>query len=263
MPVSVRAVQVAIALVNVLIFALAFTSVWPFPSGDFDVDLPSPSEIEWSYSGGVVHVSAPYSIDNGGFYDVDDLVISYSVTNYTEAPVHSGAIDIGSLPAGQVTSDTIDFSFPLLEMYESGVTWMVFNDDLLNFAVDVSCYYTMRLVHFYAEYRVSVPWEALIQEVAFDGWRVEGGRLLMDYHVTTSEILDGYTSIEADLYSGAVLVASEVETVRLGTHHSGTLAFDLPLSAVPDRLVLSMNVLEFPITETVMLDPAALMEALT
>lgn len=262
MPVSIRAVQVAIAVVNVLIFALAFTSVWPFPSGDFKVDLPSPNEIEWNYVAGVVHVSAPYSIDNGGFYAVDDLVISYSVTNYTQSSIHSGVLSLGSLPAGQVTSDTIDFSFPLLEMYESGSTWMVFNDDLLNFAVDVSCYYTMKLVHFHAEYRVSVPWDALIQDVAFEGWRVEGGQLLIDYHVSTAEILEGYSSIEARLYNGSTLLALETETVMLGTLHSGTLAFDLPLAAVPDRLVLSMNVLDFPVTETIALDPDEIMEVL-
>lgn len=263
MPVSTRAVQVAIAIVNVLIFALAFTSVWPFPSGDFKVDLPSPADIEWSYSGGAVHVSAPYTIDNGGFYDVDDLQISYVVTNYTQSQIYSGVLDLGSLPAGRVTADTLDFSFPLLEMYESGSTWMVFNDDLLNFAVDVSCYYTMRLVHFYAEYRVSVPWDALIQEVAVDGWRVEGAELLLDYHVATSEVLDGYTSIEARLYNGTTLLASDVETVRLGAYHTGTLSFDLPLSAMPDRLVLSINVFEFPVTETVSLDPADFAEVLS
>jgi len=164
MATSIRAIQMAIALVNVLIFALVFTSLWPFPSGDFNVDLPSPGDVVWGYEDGVVTVSAPYSIDNGGFYDVDDLVIRYGVTNYTDAPIHSGEIDIGSLPAGHVTSDSIDFTFPLLEMYESGATWMVFNDDFLNFAVEVSCYYTMKLVHFYAEYNVSVPWDALIQE---------------------------------------------------------------------------------------------------
>lgn len=245
----------SIALVNVVIFALVFTSVWPFPSGDFKVDLPSPNEIVWGYEDGVVTVSAPYTIDNGGFYDVADLVIDYDVRNYTGAPIHSGSIDIGTLSAGTITSDSIDFTFPLLEMYQSGLTWMVFNDDFLNFAVDVSCYYTMKLVHFYAEYRVSVPWDALIQELAFEDASIDDGQLLLDYHVSTSEILEGQASVVAYLYDGATLVMQESQTVPLGRYYSGTLAFDLPLSAVPDRIVLVVEVYEFTLTETVAFDP--------
>jgi len=255
MAASIRAIQTAIAVVNVLIFALVFTSVWPFPSGDFKVDLPSSSDILWGYEDGVVTVSAPYTIDNGGFYDVDDLVISYEVTNYTAAPVHSGTIDIGSLPAGQVTSDTIDFTFPIMEMYESGETWMVFNDDFLNFVVDVSCYYTMKMVHFYAEYEVSVPWDALIEDVAIDGARTADGQLLIDYHVTTSAIFHGQTTMQVYLYNGTDLVAFESEAVTLGRYYSGTLAFDLPLSDVPDTMVLSIDVYGFSLTETVVFDP--------
>ncbi|MDQ1371094.1 MAG: hypothetical protein QG582_8 [Candidatus Thermoplasmatota archaeon] len=255
MAASIRAVQAAIAVVNVLIFALVFTSVWPFPSGDFDVNLPSASEVQWAYEAGEVTVSAPYSIDNGGFYDVSDLVISYDVRNYTNAPVHSGEIDIGTLPAGQVTSDTIDFSFPLLEMYDSGDTWMVFNDDFLNFEVEVSCYYTMKLVHFYAEYKVSVPWDALIREAAIDGASSEDGQLLIDYHVITSELLSGPAYVTAYLYNGTDLLSNESGTVALGGYHAGTLAFDLPLSAVPDRMVLTVQAYEFSVTETVAFDP--------
>jgi hypothetical protein len=255
MAASIRAVQAAIAVVNVVIFALVFTSLWPFPSGDFNVDLPSPNEVSWEYEDGIVTVSAPYSVDNGGFYDVDDLVISYEVRNYTDSRINSGVIDIGSLPAGHVTSDDIVFTFPLLEMYESGVGWMVFNDDFLDFAVDVSCYYTMKLVHFYAEYRVSVPWEALIQEAAVDDVRSEGGQLLIDYHLATSSILDGAATIDVYLYNGSALLAHEADSVGLGGSHSGTLAFDLPLSGVPDRLVLSAQVYEFTATETVSFDP--------
>jgi len=255
MAASIRAVQTAIAAVNVVIFALVFTSIWPFPSGDFNVDLPSPNEIEWGYADGVVSVSAPYSIDNGGFYDVSDLLISYDVTNYSSAPVYSGEIDIGTLPAGQVTSDTIDFTFPLLEMYASGDTWMVFNDDFLNFRVEVSCYYTMDLVHFYADYRVSIPWDALIREVAVDDVSSDGSQLSIDYHLVTSEILQGSASVTASLYNGTELLATASDSVALGGSYSGTLAFALPLTAVPDRIVLTVQAYEFTVTETVAFDP--------
>lgn len=163
MAARIKLLQLAITVVNLSIVVLAFTSIWPFPSGDFKVDLPSAQEVTWTYADGIVQIHAPFSIDNGGFYDVDQLTISYRVTNYTHYDITSRSIDIGSLPAGTVTSSSLDFNFDLLSLYNSGAQWMVFNDDLLIFDVEVSCFYTMKLVKFEASYQVSVPWDALIR----------------------------------------------------------------------------------------------------
>ena len=252
----IRVIQVAIAVVNLLILALAFTSIWPFPSGDFKINLPESEDVEWSYDDGVVYVSAPYSIDNGGFYDVSELEISYEVTNYTSVLVHSDTIDIGTIPAGAVTSDTIDFSFRLDDFHDASIVWLLFYDDFLNFALEVSCYYTMKLIHFYAEYSVSVPWDALIQDIGVDGVRSDGVQLEIDYHVFTSSILEslGGTIITAKLFNGSTLIVQDVEYVSLGEMHSGTFSFDLPFSAIPDHMVLETTIAGYDFVETVPFD---------
>jgi hypothetical protein len=257
MAISIRAIQLSIAVVNIVIFALVFTSIWPFPNGDFKIDLPDSDDVEWSYSSGTVYVSAPFSIENGGFYDVEDLVITYEVTNYTESRIHSAEIVIGTIPAGEVTVGTIDFTLPLLELYSEGITWMVFNDDYLHFVVDVSCAYTARLVNFYAEYSVSIPWDALIREVQADEVYLDGTELHIDYHLTTSDLLDGLsTTLRAYLYDGSTMIAQETQTIQLGGTHRGTLTFDLlSLSAIPDRIVLTAEIGGFSITESFALDP--------
>ena len=256
MATSIRAIQLTIALVNVIIFALVFTSIWPFPNGDFKIDLPDSDDIEWAYSDGTVFISAPFSIENGGFYDVENLVITYDITNYTESPIYSDEVSIGTVPAGEVTAGSIDFSLPLMELYDSGITWMVFNDDYLHFVVDISCDYTASLVHFFAEYSVSIPWDALIREVEVDDVSVEGTQLEVAYHVTTSDLLQGMsTTLRASLWDGPTLIVQDTETINLGTTHSGTLTFDLPLSSIPDSLVLTANIAGFTITETYAIDP--------
>ncbi len=252
----VRVIQVAIAVVNLLIFALAFTSIWPFPSGDFKLNLPDSDDVEWSFDDGTVYVSAPYSIDNGGFYDVSELRISYEVTNYSSALIHSGLIDIGTIPAGAVTSDSIEFSFPLQDFDEAGVLWLVLNDDFLNFALEVSCYYTMELVHFYAEYQVSVPWDALIQDIGLDEVVFDDAHLQVGYHVFTSSILDGSATatITATLFNGSTSIAQDTDSVVLGSTHSGTFSFDLPFSSIPDRIVIRTTIAGYEVVETIPFD---------
>jgi hypothetical protein len=247
-----KALHVGVALVNFLIFILAFTSIFPFPAGDFNIDLPSPNEILWEYDSGVVNVVAPFSIDNGGFYDVDDLELRYEVTNYSAVLIAQDSIELGTMKAGAVTDSEITFSFDLLEMYARGLTWMIFNDDLLNFVVEVSCYYTMRLVKFDAQYTVSIPWDALIQDVGVDDVVFDPGtmQLMVDYRVATSDILSGDATLVASLLDGTSLVTEVSQTVRLGRISTGTLVFDLPLGSTPDTILLEIDVAGFHVEES-------------
>jgi hypothetical protein len=244
-----KALHVGVASVNFLIFILAFTSIYPFPAGDFKIDLPSPNEIIWEYDSGVVNVVAPFSIDNGGFYDVDDLELRYEVTNYSSVLIAQDTVELGTMKAGAVTDGEITFSIDLLEMYARGLTWMIFNDDLLNFVVEVSCYYTMRLVKFDAIYTVSIPWDALIRDVGVDDVAFDPGtmQLMVDYVVATSDILSGDATLTASLLDGSSLVSEVSQTVRLGRVHTGTLVFDVPIGSTPDTVLLEINVAGFQV----------------
>lgn len=237
MAARIRLLQMAIAIVNIAIVVLAFTSVWPFPHGDFKVDLPSASEITWSYSAGVVQVTAPFSIDNGGYYDVRNLTIHYAVTNFSGYPLADQTIPLGDIPAGRVTSSSIQFQFDLLRLFNDGALGMVFSDDLLKFTVEVSCSYTMRLVEFEASYRVSVPWDALIQ-----GWGVTsvnypstlpspGSPISVDvtYWLRTSDILAGLppAQVTVGFYGNSTLLGQAQGSVQLGTNYSDTVTLNI------------------------------------
>jgi len=256
-----RLLQMAIAAVNIAIVALAFTSIWPFPHGDFKVDLPSASEVTWSYSDGIVHVTAPYSIDNGGFYDVSDLTLHYAVTNYSGYQLADQTIPIGDIPAGQITSSSIDFRFDLLRMFNDGALGMVFSDDLIKFAVDVSCQYTMKLVTFEASYQVSVPWDALIQ-----GWGITsihypstlpspGNPIAVDvtYWLKTADILSGLppAQVTVDFLGDSTVIGHAQGTVQLGTNYSDTVTLSVTPAYYPSYFVrLVVNIAGFPLNET-------------
>lgn len=248
-----RFLQLAIGVVNLAIVALVFTSIWPFPSGDFKVDLPSPNEIQWSYSNGVVHITAPYSIDNGGIYDVDGLTINYRVTNLTSYVLAYDAFVIGTIQAGHVTSGAIDFTFDLLALYSSGAQYMVFNDDLLNFYMEISCFYTMRLIKFDANYQVYVNWDALIQDWGVSGvspWPPYGPTLTVDYWLVTSDILSSLppADIVLTLYDASGPVDVIRQTVQLGGNYTGSVTFDRPMSYSPPYSV-EIQVMDFTVQE--------------
>jgi len=235
-----RLLQLAIAVVNIVIAALVFTSIWPFPSGDVKVDLPSANEVQWTFDNGIVHVTAPYTIDNHGFWDIEDLTVRYEVTNYTQEPLVNHTIEIGTIKVGGIVSRNLDFEFDLLDLYNRGATWMIFNDDMLNFLIEVSCGYTMKMVKFSATYHVSVPWDAIVQSYGIlNCTYTSTGSLPTDpvsvsvqYWLTTSDLLRSLPAAQVDIVikGNSTTLSQTQTTVQLGGNHSGAIAMDfLPL----------------------------------
>jgi len=257
-----RLIKLSIAIVNLLIAALVFTSVWPFPSGDFKVDLPSASEISWTYEGGIVHIVAPFTIDNKWIYDVDDLSVYYLVTNYTGYRIAEDRMPMGVIPAGQVTDSSLDFNFNLLQLYRDGAASMVFNDDLLTFYVEVSCLYTAELIRFFASYQVSVPWDALIQSYGVSDFRYPSTlpplgdpiSVDIDYWLHTSDLLAGLPAAEVTLsyYGNETLLGSASTTITLGGNYSDTVNIDVtPAYYTGYRIELAIDVASFELRESV------------
>jgi hypothetical protein len=260
MAVRTRVLQLSIALVNLSLIALAFTSIWPFPHGDFKVHLPQAKDVTWSYENGLVQVSAPYSIDNGGFYDVDNLVISYSVTNNTRYQLAGDTFDLGKIPKGTISPGSLDFTFDLLGFYRNGTQWMIFNDDILNFDIHVSCYYTMKLVKFDASYSTGVAWDALIRS-----WAIEkpsslptlGTPYPINYWLNTSDLLHGLppAHLNLSISRGSQLLGFGLSDIQLGGDQRGVVNVNL----LPGTIVLpgdvltfayEINVMEYPLTDT-------------
>lgn len=255
-----RLIQLAIAAVDIAIVALVFTSIWPFPSGDFSIDLPSASEVEWEYDGGVVNVHAPFSVDNGWIYDVNDLTIYYIVTNYSGDKLAEQTIVVGDIPARQVTDSSVDFSFDLLALYNNGAQAMIFNDDLLSFYLEVSCLYTAKLVKFFASYEVSVPWEALINgygisDVTYPTVLPGPGEpieVTVDYWLDTASRLSAMPPalVNISYYGDGNLMGWTESTILLGGNRTGTIVVSITPAIYSSYYVeLTIHVLDFTVTE--------------
>ncbi|OGS55982.1 MAG: hypothetical protein A3K60_06560 [Euryarchaeota archaeon RBG_19FT_COMBO_56_21] len=212
--------------------------------------------------GGVVHVTAPFSIDNFGFYDVKNLVISYSVSNDSLYSLADDDIVIGDIPAGQVTSSSIDFQFDLISLFNRGIQWMVFHDDLLRFQIEVSCLYTMKLVTFEASYQAQIPWDALIRsygvsDITYPSTLPAPGdpiTISVDYWLHTSSRLAGLPNavVTVSYYGDGTRLGQAQTTILLGQNYSGTVQIDvLPELHSEYSVVLELQVAGFTITRTV------------
>ncbi len=249
MAVRARFLQIGIALVNIAIVGLVFTSIWPFPSGEFKVDLPSANNVTWDYSNGLVNVSAPYAIHNGWIYDVNDLVITYRVTNVTGELLGQGNIDVGTIPADSVKTSSLNFTFDLIKFYNEGGLGMIFMDDTLRLEVGVSCMYTMKLISFNASYEAVVPWDALIRSYNATVSQ-NGSQLLVNYHLDTSPMLARLGTVPLVVWvndtSGNPIASPVLQEVPLGGPYDGSFQLTPTIPVTPTTaIVVSFSLLGF------------------
>ena len=233
-----RMLRIIISLVNIAVAAIVVTSVWPFITGDFTVNLPNEDEVDWSYSNGILTLSAPISIHNGGFYDIEDVVIRTTVTNSTGFDIINSSQDWNAIRAGSNFQETIDFSIDFGRLLSEGSAWMIFHQDFFDVHLQITCKYTWKLIGFSATYAVPINWEGLIRDIGFGNATLENPaplqfRINQTYWVWTNSLLAGFGgdfSVELRNTTSSSLIASTSDHLTLGVNYSGNLVFNVDAS---------------------------------
>ncbi|MEM2839401.1 MAG: hypothetical protein QW505_06020 [Thermoplasmata archaeon] len=242
-----RVLRIVISIINIIIATLVITSVWPFATGEFSVDLPRATDIDWGYSGGLVTLSAPVTVRNAGFYNIDDVIVRTSVTNSTKFELINATERWGRIPAGSVFGETVNFSIDFNSLMSSGADWMVFNPDFFEIEITISCRYTLGLIGFSAEYKLPYSWDGLIIDFGFGRGELESPspgvyQISQPYYVWTNSILSGYAgdfSLDLRVASSGNLTASSTDHIVLGRNYSDSLV--LAVSQADYLYLLSNN----------------------
>jgi len=231
-----RILQISITVINIAVAALVITSIYPFVTDNFQVHLPDDSDVGWYYDDGVVTLSAPVGITNGGFYDVTDVRLHVEVENMTGFKICDSVSEWGTIQAGSEFMELLEVSVDVLELLESGAYWMLFNQDYLDVMIEFNCKYTLGLIKFDAYYQVAVPWDGLIQDISFGSPELVNSsgeyHVRVPYSITTDQILSGLGDFGLEIYNdmSSNPIASSFEQISLGTEYDG----ELVLSVEPD-----------------------------
>lgn len=233
-----RMIRIIISLANIVVAAIIVTSIWPFVTGDFSVDLPNQSEVDWSYSNGIATISAPVSIHNGGFYDIEDVKIFITVTNSTEFEIINSTDDWGIIRASSNFHETVEFSIDLGKMLSSGSAWMIFHPDFFDVHLLITCKYTWKLIGFSADYAIPINWDGLIRDIGFGTPTLDNStlghlRVIQPYYIWTNSLLAGFNGNFSAVLRNATnsnLIASSSDDIDLGINYSGELVFEVNVS---------------------------------
>lgn len=258
MSTTYQTLRISISMINIAIMVMIILAAWPFVTGDFGVDVPTQNDVAWSYSDGNITVSAPIGIRNGGFYDVNDVVVKMSVENETHYSIINSTNDWGTISAGSHVSRSVVFTVDLKKLLADGSTYMIFHPDSFVVDVEISAKYLLGLIIFTADYQVVYPWEGLIRDMGFltpSLYNDTGAYgVKVPYWLDTNRLLVGLGGdYSVSLRNGTgINVADTTQHVNFGTNYSGNLSLNTNLLAAYDLL---MNNQTLTATITVKLGP--------
>ncbi len=250
--------RISISMVNIAIIVMIILAAWPFVTGDFGVDVPTQSDVSWSYNDGNITVSAPVGIRNGGFYDINDVNVTMSVKNESHYSIVNSYSDWGTISAGSHATRSVVFTVDLKKLLADGSSYMVFHPDSFVVDVEISAKYLLGLIVFTAEYQVVYPWEGLILGMGFGAPSLYNHTgtygIRVPYYLDTNHLLAGLGGdFAVSLKNGTgTSIASTSQHVSFGLNYSSNFSLNTNPSAASDLL---MNNQTLTATVTIALGP--------
>ena len=119
-----------------------------------------PSSIETSTSGSLYVIRAPFSVTNGGFYDVSDLDIGVALKNSTGYTFFKNDTIINVIKAQTTHNDAVVLAINYTDLYVKNAYYNLFHSDNFTLLVTVECAYAKPMVGFQADVSQVIPWTA-------------------------------------------------------------------------------------------------------
>jgi len=243
MSIAYPAARILVSLANISVAAIVILSILPLVTDQFKIDAPAMEDFDWSFSDGNVTLAAPIGVNNGGFFDINDVVVSVMVSNVSGGQMLSAVNQWGTIPSGGQVTRQIRFALDLDRMLADGFAWMITHSDLLRIRIEVTAKYTLKLIAFSADCELHMPWDGLVQDVGFRTPSLFNDTgsygIQIPYYLKTADFLQGLGgNYSVKLYNGTgSAISSAGQDIQLGTNYSGNLSLAVNSPAAMDLLV--------------------------
>jgi len=228
-------VRLGIVAVNILIVIIILLSFLPLMQNGLRIDMPDTGMGEPTFEDGVLSISAPVEVYNGGFYDIQDLSVSFQLKDNLGVPILDEQSTPVSIPAGRTTTVNIELSIDLEELSSAMLERMVFQSTDLDIVFGMEAYYTMGLVRFEAFGEQEIQNGPLISGYGINGDCIdyvinnETYDIIVPYHFNAAQMIQGQTIelVGSITNSSSDIIGSGTQTITISSYNDGELRFTL------------------------------------
>lgn len=231
------ATRLAIVAANLTILAIILLSTVPLALGGLDVRMPDSGMPEPTIEEGVVTMSVPLEVYNGGYFDIEDFRLFVRITEGGEVLAEEGSAP-ADIKAGRYNDLDLSFTMDLNAMDPEVLSILVFEEAILDMRVGVEASYSLGLVRAEMSFNQTMTWEPLISGLdirSSDATVVINGTsldILVPYRFEASEMVHGQTvQVHATLRNATTQLGEGEETIVLQQVNEGELRFTVSPAA--------------------------------
>jgi hypothetical protein len=232
------AVRLGIIAVNIVIALIIILAVIPLATGGLDVNVPSSNESSWTLDGQVLHLSAPVSVYNGGFYDIEDFSLRMQVVDESGNEIMDDRSIPANLKSGNTTDVPLQLSLDIGNVSQEAKRKIVFDGALFNISLNIEAHYIMKLMKLGIAVEDQIRWDPLINEYRIDQSQIRfeysGSQIVMivPYYISTSQMVYGYEiNVTSELRNSTSVLGEGSKQVTLTPNTSDEFRFNLTQEA--------------------------------
>ncbi len=158
---AIRALGWATAALWILVILFSGTVVY----SAMQIGMNFGEEPEMTVSNGEITMSIPFSISNGGLYDISELNITTFIAAEDETVISRSTTTVPLISRGDTVNKTHDISISLDDIVTKNLTYMLFNDINLSVGMFVGLTYAYA-IPLTISTDLSMPWGAPLNNLA-------------------------------------------------------------------------------------------------
>jgi len=153
---KMRVFRVAILIANIALSLFVASLIYSASTLRFSF----PSGVETSTRDSLYVIRAPFSVTNGGFYDISDLDIRIELKNSTGYTFFKNDTIVNVIKAQTTHNGAVVLAINYTDLYVKNAYYNLFHSDTFKLIVTVKCAYAKPMIGFQADVSQEMPWTA-------------------------------------------------------------------------------------------------------
>ncbi|MHC1680408.1 MAG: hypothetical protein AB9860_04045 [Methanomassiliicoccales archaeon] len=200
------ATRLGILAFKLMVAAIVILSILPLLTGGIGLDIENGDEGGMTLEGSTISMEMPITVRNDGFFDINDLTVSFTFMNEEGDVLAVSEGDPMDIPAGEETEVAIAFALDLLDLDQQVRSDLIFNGTEMMFDAKISAKYTLDMVQLSVEAGSDMGWGPFISDLQVEEWNAyaneEGDDRFVNvpFHFRADDVLNGLQTFTVTEY---------------------------------------------------------------
>lgn len=224
--------RLGIVAFKLMVAAIVVLSILPLLTGGIGLDLEGGDEGEMTLEDGVIRAEMPITVRNDGFFDINDLTVSFIFMNEEGDLLAESAGEPMDIPAGEETEVPIGIELDLYDLDQRVRSDLIFNGTEMMFDAKISAKYTLDMVQLSVEAASDMGWGPFISDLQVETWNAQTQEegddryVVVPFSFRADDVLDGLQTVAVTEYrddEGYTSNATQVVQLSQQVHESAKI----------------------------------------